>query len=310
MKRAFAILQECGWKDGDYGDSIAGATCFMVFAEVSCYMTVLPSVVRPWYVYLAESIVKAHHLNIYSRGRLVDSLTPAYCRAIERFTKKHRCLSPYLPWSLFSDYSKPEESELLSHVESDHVLTGEQLTKDLVACTAVPIFQAEQESKNGSLPTNHTTTPSVFSYASFNDFHEIDPSSYTSMAAAWEVILRADQYMHYIYRPKFYPNQDINFRDAVDKIIATAISSLSAVGAPSWGNAGSYVEDWPARFSAACEKILNRNTMPIDDKQVSLYTHFSILRAAYYIIMMRAAGEVGPGLTPDTRVDTALAYMA
>ena len=228
------MLQECGWKDGDYGDGIAGATCFTVFAEVGCYMTVSPSVVRPWCVYLAESIVKAHHLNIYSRGRPVDSLTPAYCRAIERFTKKHGCLSPYLPWSLYSDYSKPEECELLSHVESDHVLTREQLTNDPVACTAVPIFQAEQEWKNGSLPTNHTTTRPFFTYASFNDFHEIDPSSYTSMAAAWEVVVRADQCMHYLHRPKFYPIQDTNFRDVVDKIMATAISSLSAVGAPSW----------------------------------------------------------------------------
>ena len=151
--RKLGILQECGWKDGDYGDSIAGAACFMVLTEVGCYMTVPSSIVRHWCVYLAESIVKAHHLNIYSHGRPVDSLRPAYCRAIERFTNKHGCLSPYLPWSLCSGYSKPEESELLSHVESDHVLTREQLTNDLVACTAVPVFQAEQESKDGSLPT-------------------------------------------------------------------------------------------------------------------------------------------------------------
>lgn len=71
----------------------------------------------------------------------------------------------------------------------------------------------------------------------------------------------------------------------MNKIIATAISSLSAVGAPSFGNAGSYVEDCPARFFAAYEKVLNENTMPIGDKRVSLYAHFSILRAA---------GEVGP----------------
>ena len=95
--RKLGILQECGWKDGDYGDIIAGAACFMVFAEFDCYMTVSPSVVRPWCVYLAESIVKARHLNIYSRGRPVDSLTPAYCRAIELFTKKHGCSPPYLP---------------------------------------------------------------------------------------------------------------------------------------------------------------------------------------------------------------------
>lgn len=78
--RKLGILQECSWKDGDYGDSIAGAALFMVFAEVDCYMTVSPYVTRLWRVYLAEGIVKANHLNIYSRGRPVDSLHQTIAR--------------------------------------------------------------------------------------------------------------------------------------------------------------------------------------------------------------------------------------
>lgn len=80
--RKLWILQECS------------AALFMVFAEVDCYMTVSPYVTRLWRVYLAEGIVKANHLNIYSRGRPVDSFTPVYCQAIELFTKTHSCSSP------------------------------------------------------------------------------------------------------------------------------------------------------------------------------------------------------------------------
>jgi len=45
-------------------------------------------------------------------------------------------------------------------------------------------------------------------------------------------------------------------------------------------------------------------------KRISTYARLSILRAAYYTIMMRAAAEIGPGLTEDSWIDTALVYMA
>ena len=47
-----------------------------------------------------------------------------------------------------------------------------------------------------------------------------------------------------------------------------------------------------------------------DGNGVLTYARLSILRVAYYTIMMRAAQEIGPGLTGESRIDTALAYMA
>lgn len=43
---------------------------------------------------------------------------------------------------------------------------------------------------------------------------------------------------------------------------------------------------------------------------VRLYAELSILRAAYYMVMPRAAHPPGPGLADNGKVETALAYMA
>lgn len=43
---------------------------------------------------------------------------------------------------------------------------------------------------------------------------------------------------------------------------------------------------------------------------VRLYAELSILRSAYFTVMIRAAHPLGPGLEIDSRIETALAYMA
>lgn len=43
---------------------------------------------------------------------------------------------------------------------------------------------------------------------------------------------------------------------------------------------------------------------------VRLYAELRILRSAYFTVMIRAAHPLGPGLDIDSRIETALAYMA
>ena len=106
---------------------------------------------------------------------------------------------------------------------------------------------------------------------------------------------------------------DIGFHNLVDEIAVRAISPLSEVGAVSWGGASDFVKSWPQIFTDACERVLDQNADAAEimgRKRISTYARLSILRAAYYTIMMRAATEIVPGLTEDSRIDTALVYMA
>ena len=140
------------------------------------------------------------------------------------------------------------------------------------------------------------------------------------MATAWEIIMRADQYMRHIY-VKCHEATNPQFHTLVDGTVATATSPLSEVGAPSWGlliSAQAISNFWRETFPAACNKVLDAPATlhgdsirdPGYDHWAPMYTRLNILRAAYYTIMMRAAGKAGPGLTEESRIDTALAYMA
>ena len=312
--RKLASLRASNWKDADYGDTIGGAACFLVFAQVDCYMAVPPSVVRPWCAHFAEFIVKAHHLNIYYNGRPAISLTPGYVRKLDLCAKRLCWSSPHLPWESLLDHPNSEEDELLSHIESDHALTSETLVQNLEGYTAVPVRKTEIGRTTSFLPIQSEaptmTIQDSCPHEHLGVFHKIDPSSYTSTAAAWEVICRADRCMHFIHSSQLQLIRLQDLIDLVDKIIATAGSSLSAIGPPSWGNAGDKFRGWPQTFHDACSSVLRGHLASSKAKWISLYARFSILRAAYYTIMMRAAGEVGPGLAQDSRIDTALAYMA
>ncbi|KAK4691735.1 hypothetical protein P7C71_g5331, partial [Lecanoromycetidae sp. Uapishka_2] len=136
-----------------------------------------------------------------------------------------------------------------------------------------------------------------------------DPSSYFPMTAAWECIMRADHCMHLLA----VSGSVGGFHKTVDEIVVCAISPLAESGAVSWGETSELVKTWPQIFDAACEEIFaedNEKAERLGKKRVKAYARLSILRAAYYTIMMRAAGDVGPGLTENARIDTALVYMA
>ena len=271
---------------------------------MQAYEVVPPSIVRPWCAHFAEGIVKAHHLEIVEKKMHPKDafvLPPELISRRESFIERHGCSSPHLRWETINDRTEssskkltpdpPVSDDLLRDLESKDVLAVHNLIIDL----------------NAKWPR------SVYIDLAFD---ESDPSVYVSMATAWEIIMRADQCMRHIY-VKCNMIIKPQFPQLLDKIVAAAISSLSEVGAPSWGvlESSQFINNfWRETFPAACNKVLTASaTLPIDlgyDHWISTYARLSILRAAYYTIMMRAVREIGPGLTEESRIDTALAYMA
>ena len=248
--------------------------------------------------------MKAHHIEILKEDAFILSPELISCR--ESFIERHGCSSPHLPWEKINDreYSSREKSipgpsvsnNFLRYVESKDVLAVHDL---IVALSA-------------GRPQPFTMVP---------ELDETDPSVYVSMDTAWEIIMRADQCMRHIY-VNYDGTMKTHFLLLVEKIVANAISSISDVGAPSWGlPASSQViyTFWQKNFPAACNEVLDekfssQQTEEVGDlggKQwISTYARLSMLRAAYYTIMMRAAPEIGPGLAEDSKIDTALAHMA
>ncbi|CAD6569242.1 MAG: hypothetical protein ASARMPRED_002680 [Alectoria sarmentosa] len=298
-----AVLQAQGWPENSYNDTIGGAACFMAFAHVDAYEAVPPSVVRPWCAHFAECIVKAHHVEIIEKKMHPKDafiLPPEFSSRRDSFIERHGCSSPHLRWETINDRTEsssekltpgpPVSDNLLRHLESKDVLAVHSLIIDL----------------NTNWPR-----PSSVNIA----LDESDPSVYVSMATAWEIIMQADQCMRHIY-VKCDAVIKPQFPRLVDEIVATAISSLSEVGAPSWGvlvSSQIINSFWRETFPAACNKMLTAAMLPIDHGHnlwISTYARLTILRAAYYTIMMRAVREIGPGLTEESRIDTALAYMA
>ena len=275
---------------------------------LQAFEAVPPSVVRPWCAHFAEVIAKAHHVDIAEK-----MLQPAdaFVLPLElissrgSFIERHGCSSPHLRWENINDKTE---------VSSDKVIPGPSVTDNMLRHIETKDVLAVHDL---IIDLNSKFRQSS---ASNSAFDERDPSMYVSTATAWEIILRADQYMRHIY-VKCNGATNPHFHTLVNRIVATAISSLSEVGAPSWGlpvSAQAISIFWRETFPAACNKVLNApSTLQINvvrdlgyDHWIPIYARLNILRAAYYTIMMRAAGEPGPGLDEESRIDTALAYMA
>ena len=200
---------------------------------------------------------------------------------------KHGASSPYLPWDdliLEGEKKSYAGTELVAHVESKNLL----VSQNLVTClTSVRLGVVDDR-----------------------DFLELrdprDPSSYVSIAAAWEVILRADQCMHHIEHTHRI------VRDSVYRIIVYAIAPLAEAGPPSWGRASKHVLEWPRMFATACDKVTAKSHQMLNSKEKwsRIYASLSVLRSACHMIMMRSSREVGPGSSEETKLDAALVYMA
>ena len=295
--RKLDVLRQRGWPENSYTDTIGGAACFLAFAHVDVYQTVPPSVVRPWCAHFAEVIIKIQHGDIIKDGlNSLESFSRfgEYRGLIKARIESQGCSSPYLAWE--GDMSEEKyfypsidsEIEPCVQCKCNNILTPPSLVDVLASTADLGWRDSKRFVING-----------------------LDPSSYTPVFVAWEVILRADQCMHFIAR-KF--DVDGFVESLAEHMIARSIRFLAEVGAPSFGTAAfkSLTEDWQTKFSQACDEVLNDHSVKDDNdtaKWARLYAHFSILRASYYTIMMRAADDIGPGLNEDVKIDTALLYM-
>jgi len=293
------VLRARGWPQNSVTDTIGGAACFMAFSHVDVYEAVPPSNVRQWCAHFAESIVKSHLAQLAEESLKtkvdlnVSDVYRALYRASQKLVDVYGCSSPYLPWEHLDTglVAGSKDANVDPFLGIDPLFTAEPWR--ILACPSL-VKCALETTGNGS---------------DFQTSHERDPSSYVPMATAWDAIILADRHLHTIYETYgHWPHQ--TFGECSEKIVASAIRSLAEVGAPSWGRDSKTMDEWPRIFSAACDEVLREQTPPVDAKWVCVNARLSILRAAYYTIMMRSAGSIGPGITEDTVPDTALAYMA
>ncbi|MCJ1409015.1 hypothetical protein MMC19_003092 [Ptychographa xylographoides] len=295
-ERKFAVVQATDWPKGAYTDTIGGAACFLAFAHVDAYEAVPPSPVRPWCAHFAEVIVKSHLLHM---ARTKPETTAAvystadFQQRLQKWVDKVGSSSPHMAWEGWDTQTMP-------------------LTKEVLDGLDIPLGQVNQHDFL-MLTVSQGLVLSAHDYAEL--YHEEDeqdkrdPSTYIPMAAAWEAILRADQCLRRLsFEYGKWP--DRTFERVAEQILAAAIRRLADVGPPSWGRASTMIRDWPEIFSQVSQELLESQNILIHHKAVSMYAYLSGLRAAYYTIMMRAAGNVGPGITDKTSPGTALAYMA
>ena len=296
MERKVPILEQNGWP-GDGNDTIGGAAGFMAFGHVDVYEILPPSAVRDWTAHFAEVIVKAHHcelliskpdVSLGSDGVRV-ACAPSSCDTI---LDVYGCSSPYLP---------------------DDLVTSPYLFQQLGFYGPTAGFLLQYP---GLMNCLHSF-PKEVTWKWNEDLR--DPSSYCPTDIAWRLICLADNYIRQIYSnvPGAYHKV---VRDWSDRIVATAIRTLANVGAPSWGNASEILKNWPQTVATACKEVLD-DFEKADQSSID-YNHdsfrhyieaaaqFSILRSAYFSVMMRAAHPLGPGLVEGCSIETAMAYMA
>ena len=293
QKRKLEVLLAKTWPQENYADTVGGAACFLAFTHVDVYETVPPSSIRPWCAHFAEVIIKSHLMQLAKEPRenagvQVDSTPSPLDEASEEFIDRYGCSSPYLPWEDLHSGTVGSAMIIDLDLQLDNHPSLSPESASVLACPGLITCASGTNSQ---------------------EFDERDPSSYVPTVVAWEAIILADQGLRHINKSHGgWPDQ--NFGDSSEQIVANAIRSLATVGSPSWGRASKAVDGWRETFFAACKEVLKDKTMPLDQRRVSIHAQLSILRAAYYTIMMRSASSIGPGITDEMVPDTALAYMA
>jgi len=311
MEMKMPILRQHGWAedcDADHDvDTIGGAASFMAFGQVDVHEVAPPCVFRRYATHFAEVIVKAHHVEtLMSRSRpQVTDLPGMFTKMLEDYGYS----SPYLPPDL-STSPYVYDPRAYRGMKASTMLADNDFLDDLQ-------LSAQDGWKGLS-----------------EDYR--DPSSYCSPAVMWHLICLADNYMSqlqlHISQQHLKNNQSRadgakvdetwklkNVLSWVDAVVARSVRTLSAVGAPSWGNASEVIMAWPRKFETTCDEVLvdleNRDRFPENNVTslrdiIRLYAELSILRSAYFTVVLRAAHPLGPGLNIDSSIETALAYMA
>lgn len=281
-------------------DTIGGAACFMAFGHVDACQSVPPSVVRVWCAHFAEMIVKAHHVDSLQRISKGDPVSeiPDWIR--HTLTKPDLYSSPYQRrWSeqplVLNRESPPQAGYLASY--SNFLLLPSAFLEQKLARKGW-----ENLSTDGR-----------------------DPSSYCPLPVLWESLYLIDYHLQVLMtflsdRVLQSPDATPQMREWVLLIVARSIRDLASVGCPSWTTTPELLRNWPQNFFTACEEVLHdlsKQGLPALSCEVDLFRRvmrliadLSVLRSAYYTVMMRAAHPIGPGLTQQSNIETALAYMA
>jgi hypothetical protein len=301
----FDVLRRNGWPEDSRTDTIGGAAGFMAFATVDVYEAVPPTCVRRWSAHFSEVIVKAHLREVQgTRGRdYPQSLRDRR----HNFLEKNGGSSPFLSWD---QLKFPPAATAVSGTEK-------QLTDDdHVAVDDWHDYRAIYHSQSKLQPIELASSE-LADCARGRDDDKEDPSAFMTAAAAYEVIIRCDQAMHFLQGDMRQPRA---VHTASDEIVAAAISSLAEAGAPSWGDAATatFVDEWPCTVTRSCDAFIanaqkDTNSWSTDVgylSRVVAHAKLALLRAAYFTVLMRAADELGPALQEDTEPVTSLVYLA
>ncbi|RPA98540.1 hypothetical protein L873DRAFT_1828579 [Choiromyces venosus 120613-1] len=266
------VLLDCGWPENSYTDSIGGAAGFMAMATVDVYIVAPPTCIHAWFAHFAEVIVKAHLYEI--QGTQPITHPPDFLHARANVIEIHGASSPHINW------------DQLHHIH---------LNNTIPEIMASPIERLQ--------PLSLATQALLSCKTGINETE--DPSTFITPTAAWEVIMNADVASYAL--EKEIPG----IRHYSNKVVATSITTLAEVGAPSWGRASDVVTSWPQTVAEACRTTAKKEDFQ-SDKEMMIFAHakLSMLRASYVTIMLRAAGSVGSGLEEGSEPVTGLAYMA
>ena len=314
MSRKIPILRQNGRPDSPEAndiDTIRGAACFMAFGHVDVSESVPPSVVRRWASHFAETIVKAHHVEIIKNKSNISFITPSNLDSIRSLK-----------------VSSPHFQRQLSELSQIYMQLGSENPKASI------------------MPQDQHVVETLPCWAGGNweklAFGDRDPSSYCQPLMLWNMICLVDYYLRQLNMVVPKVRGDI-VQSWIDSIVAKSIRPLSAVDGPSFRITTTVVRTWPFTFYSACEEILNDletsnlldqvwgnggdyikhcvemerlgvqnrpDQIVLIRRIITLRAEFSILRSAYYTVMMRAAHPLGPGLVEGCNIETALAYMA
>jgi hypothetical protein len=294
------LLTDNGWPEGSVTDTIGGAAGFMAFATVDLYEAVPPTCVRRWSAHFAEMIVKAHLKQI--QGTTGLDFTSELIAARREVLEAHGGSSPFAQWD-------SQQVCILSKLNDDS-LTAFDASKGSLEAQE----KGEKESMQKYEPTNrlqpvNLANSELIHCCQSMDNDDDDPSTFVPLSAAFEVVMRCDVAMYMIRQSSHFRS----FEQESLNLVAKAISHLAEAGAPSWGQAPHTTEEWPDTLEAEVAEA-RRGIWEFENPSPFLtmvaYAKLFILRAAYFTVMLRAAGELGPGLPEDTEPVTALAYLA
>lgn len=299
------VLLDAGYPPNSVIVSIDGACSFLVFGYVDCYLTVPASSAANWTAHFAEVIVKAHLKAVAEAGTSFISTVPEEALlAREKYVDDLGASSPY-------EYSDP----ILSH-HWDPILTTLLSTLESTDPTTTPFF----------FP--HLASPALHALATDPTLShpKRDPSTFLPAAPAFAFILWADHLRAALARRlTFATISDCNY------LVGKLVRGLAEAGAPSWATARGAVEDWVGRAVPAVRREFEDEFRGIEkvrgeegrrreredpgvverDLRFALaYGELTVLRAAYYSVMMRREGFVGVGIEEGERIMTTLAYMA